>query len=307
MLGLAHPVPPWPTPLADAGYALVRIEQPVTTEEGKVVVDQLFAARERNALLAVECKDGTVQEPQARRYEAMRPLDIVRTASVSLGDPSTAALDVAYAVPGRRVDETVSALRQSAPSLGVLGIDPEITWAGPRPKDAGLRSAFGQSIPVDPRAIPRLMLADEHSPPSAFVAAVANQLHAAFEEQRESVTIATLVERIFWGWPRYGRAFQGKLARKVEDLLRTAQSAELSGVIAVERTTREAPSPVVRLLPQSTDPSTQAGDLRASRALRGRFDDLVAKVTGRPVPPTPGQMQLVSDEFDDDDGVDEPE
>lgn len=288
-------MPPWPAPLAEAGIRVVRIEQPVATDEGRVVVDQLFAARERNALLAVECKDGTVQERQARCYAAMTPIDVVRTASVSLDDPSAATLDVAYAVPSERVEETVSSLRSWAPPAGVIGIGPEVAWRGAAPHDPRLRVAFAEDLPVDVRAVPRFMIADEHSPHSAVVGAVANHLHAAIEEGRESITIGLLVERIFWGWPRYGRRFQGQLTRKVDELLRKAQREQLAGVISVERPTRESPTAVVRFLPQATDPLTQAGDLRASRALRNRFDELVAAVTGQPLPPLPGQLQLLSD------------
>lgn len=61
VIGLAHPNPPWPTPLAEAGYRIARVEQPVGTALGSVTIDLLFVAEHRNALIAVECKEGTVQ------------------------------------------------------------------------------------------------------------------------------------------------------------------------------------------------------------------------------------------------------
>ena len=302
-------MPPWPAPLAEAGYEIVRIEQQVTLAEGgKVVVDLLFAARARNALLAVECKEGTIQVEQAARYQAMQPLDVVRTASVTLPDPSAATLDVVYAVPGEWAEETLTRLPAVAPRAGVLVIDTLLTWKGEVPGDAHLRRVFAEPLAVDLRAVPRLMLADEHSPASALAGAVANELHAAMEQGRESVTVSALVEQACWGWPRYGRAFQGRLARKVEELLREAQQNELGDLIVVERRTRETSTPVVSLQPRAAAPATQAGEVRGSRALRARLDAFVARVTGRPVPPSPGQLDLLSQldaiEADDDDDED---
>lgn len=300
-------MPPWPTPLAAAGFAVVRIEQRVTVadaESGAVVVDLLFADRARNALLAVECKEGTVQVEQAQRYQAMTPVDVVRTASVSLPDPSSATLDVAYAVPAGWAEQTAEELAAHAPRAGVLVVDALITWQGALPGDPRLRTAFDQPVRADLRAIPRLMLADEHSEASALAGAVANELHAAIEQGRESVTVAALVEQACWGWPRYGRAFQGKLARKVEELLRDGEKNELKELIVVERRTSEASTPVVRLQKRTDAPATQAGEVRGSRAVRARFDSFVARVTGRPVSPSPGQLDLLS-ELDDPDLDDE--
>lgn len=70
VIALAHPSPPWPQPLADAGYRLARVEQPVGTAAGNVVVDLLFVAEARSAVLGIEMKDGSVQEEQARGYAA---------------------------------------------------------------------------------------------------------------------------------------------------------------------------------------------------------------------------------------------
>lgn len=311
VLGFAHPMPPWPELLAQAGFEIVRIEQQVTLAEGgKVVVDLLFAARDRNSLLAVECKEGTVQVEQARRYEAMQPLDIVRTASVSLPDSSAATLDLAYAVPGQWAEQTLKELPAVAPRAGVLVIDTQVAWSGAAPGDPRLRTVFAQPHAADLRAVPRLMLADEHSPASALAGAVANELHAAMEQGRESVTVGALVEQTCWGWPRYGRAFQGKLVKKIEELLREAQKNDLKDLIVVERPTREASTPVVRLQPRTAAPATQAGEVRGSRAVRVRLDAFVSRVTGRPVPPTPGQLDLLSqldaiDVDDDDDDDDE--
>jgi hypothetical protein len=147
------------------------------------------------------------------------------------------------------------------------------------------------------------MLADDSSPPAALAAAVANQLHAAVEGGRESVTVSTLVEQACWGWPRFGRAFQGQLVKKVADMLREAQKDDLHDLIAVERPNAQTPEVVVRLLARSVEPATQAGELRGSRAVRSRLDGFVARVTGRPVPPIPGQLDLLSEleERDSDD------
>jgi hypothetical protein len=303
VLGLAHPAPPWPCPLKDAGYQVVRIEQPVTTEAGKVIVDLVFAARERNALLAVECKEGTVQDEQAKRYQAMNSVDLIRTASITLPDSSSATLDVAYAVWGQRAAATVAHLATVAPRAGTLSIDAQISWLGTAPVDPPLRAAFADSDSADLRAIPRLMLADDSSPASALAFAVANELHAAIEDGRESVTVSALLERACWGWPRFGRAFQGRLVKQVAEMVRSAQAEDLNDLIAVELPGRENPEYVVRFLARGADATTQAGELRGARAVRSRLDAFVGRVTGRPVPPSPGQLDLLSElsDFDSED------
>lgn len=300
VLGLAHPTPPWPAPLADAGYTIARIEQPVAVGEGgKVVVDLVFLCRERNALLAVEVKDGTVQVPQAQRYQALQPLDLIRTASITLDDPTAAVLDVAYAVWGERAAETVAALESVAPRAGVLAITTEISWQGTPPTDAGLSQAFTPPVPAELNALPRLMLADDGSPPSAVAAAIANEMHAAIVSGAESITVSLLLERVCWGWPRYGRAFQGSLKKAVLEMLRSAQSQELHGLIELERSTRQA-NDAVRFVRTAADAATQAGDVRGARAVRAKLDAFTASVTGKPIPPHPDQLDLLT-ELDDDD------
>lgn len=305
VLGLAHRSPPWPAPLVEAGYEVVRIEQPVSLQYGgKVVVDLMFVARERNALLVVECKEGTVQENQARGYQAMQPLDVVRTASITLADPTAATLDVAYAVPGDWADNTVAELSRLAPRAGVLVVDTQIEWLGSSATDSRLHGVFAGPWVADLRAVPRLMIADEHSPAAAVAPGIANEIHAAIESGLESITVAGLIERACWGWPRYGRAFQGQLVRKVDEMLRDAQGKELKDLIVLERPTGQS-SATVRLRSRPGDPATQAGELRGARAVRNRLDSFRARVTGRPVPTIPGQLELLSGWEDDDEEDDD--
>ena len=246
-----------------------------------------------------------MQEPQASRYQAMEPIDLVRTASITLDNPAAATLDVAYAVPDDWVDDTVRGLARSAPRAGTLVIDRWIRWQGPAPTDPQLAGAFAEPIAADLRAIPRLLLADDQSPPSSIAAELANELLAAVVQGRESVTVDALVERVFWGWARYGRAFQGRLHRAVVEMLREAAKQELSALIAVERPTAQSSATVVRLKAQPVDPSTQAGDVRANRAVRTKLNEFVARTTGRPVPPSPGQLDLLSELSVDEDVDDE--
>lgn len=286
---------------------MARIEQPVSLEGGgKVVTDLVFVARERNALLVVECKNGTVQEPQARRYQAMQPLDVVRTASITLDDPTAATLDVVYAVPGEWSEHAVTELPAFAPGVGVLVIDTQIAWKGSGPADPRLRAVFADSHPADLRAIPRLMPADDESPGSALVSEVANEIHATIEAGLESITVEGLVERACWGWPRYGQAFQGRLVAKVGDMLREAQKNELHGLIVVEKPTGQSSKVTIRLLAPPAAAETQAGELRGARAVRTRLDAFRARVTGRPIAADPNQLEL-SFEIDDADLDDDDE
>jgi hypothetical protein len=176
VIGMAHPSPPWPQPLHDVGFRLARIEQPVGTASGDVTIDVLLLAEARNRLLAVECKEGTVQEQQADAYGAMTPLDVVQSGSVSVPDPAQAGLDVAYAVRAERAEGTLVHLGDR--QIGVLAIGDTIEWHGTPPQDAGLAQAFATPVAADVRAVPRLLPADDASPPSAIAAEIANVLHS---------------------------------------------------------------------------------------------------------------------------------
>lgn len=289
VIGLSHPTPPWPELLADAGYRLARVEQPVGTSAGSVTVDLLFVADVRSALLAVECKEGSVQSEQADSYAAMTALDVIQGGSVTVADPSNAVLDVTYAVPEAQVEATLAGLADR--DIGVLVIGNEIEWSGIPPHDAALAARFSSPVAADTRAIPRLLPVDDASPPSALAYELANAIQSAIEQSRESVTVATLVEQACWGWPRYGRAFRGMLTRKVRDMLREASNDTLDGLIAFEKGGRQNDSTIRVIVPLS-EASTQAGELRASRAVRLRLDRFVAWATGQPVPAIPGQLEI---------------
>jgi hypothetical protein len=87
-------------------------------------------------------------------------------------------------------------------------------------------------------------------------------------------------------------------------MLREAENNELKDLIVVERPTGQT-SAAVRLLPRPGEPATQAGELRGARAVRNRLDSFRARVTGRPIPTIPGQLELLSEledaDLDDDD------
>lgn len=293
-------MPPWPHPLHDIGYRLVRIEQPVGVEGGEVGVDLVLVAEERNAALVVECKDGTVQIQQAERYEQMTAVDLVQTGNVTLPSPSDALLGVAYAVQSEHVDGALQSLATAAPSAGVLEVGREIKWHGPPPMDEVLRRVLALAHPADPMAVPRVLLVDEASPPEELAGPVANALQAAIVQGRDSVTISSLIEMACWGWPNFGRAFQGRLVREVQKMLKDAGSKELNGVLAVEGARNQSYATV--RFHRSAAATTQAGELRAQRALRAKLDSFVLRVTGRPASEYPGQMLLdvSEDDLEDD-------
>ena len=131
---------------------------------------------------------------------------------------------------------------------------------------------------------------------------IANQLHAAIEEGRESITVDALLENACWGWARYGRAVRGQFQRGVLDMLGAAEKNELSGLISIERA-RQQSVPTVRIVASASEAATQAGALRRARATRARLNRFVARGTGRPVPEALGQMTLdESDEPQEDEG-----
>lgn len=137
-----------------------------------------------------------------------------------------------------------------------------------------------------------------------LAAELANQLHAAIEERRESISVEALLENTCWGWARYGRAFQGQFQRGVLEMLRQAEKNELKGLISVERAGRQS-DPTVRIVAAGSQATTQAGALRGARAVRARLNSFVGRVTGRFVPEALGQMTLEEPDEDHDEEADE--
>jgi hypothetical protein len=299
VIGLAHPLPPWPSPLSDAGYRLTRIEQDVSTSLRTVRVDLLFVSETSNALLAVEVKDGTVQDDQACGYDAMTPLDVIQGASVSVPDPTSATLDVMYAVDVSDAARARERVDQLGLSFGILSIGSSLRWE-PDPLDPGLRAQFAAPIPVDLRAIPRLLPVDDESPASVLAPEIANELLSAILQGRESVTIDALIEASCWGWARFSRNSQGMLRRRVLEMLRQGQRQDLANLIVIEAAGRQTAA-TVRLTAPASEATTQAGSLREARALRARLSTFVARATGQAIPQTPGQLafQMPADPDDE--------
>lgn len=301
VLGLAHPNPPWPCPLGELDYRLRRAEQPLGGGAGKVVADLIFVAPERSAILVVECKDGSLQQEQAKRYAALTALDVLQTGSITVPRPDEATLDVVIAVDSSKFDATASAASKISSSLLVVGVGGAIKFATGEADDALLTPLLGTEIDVDPRSIPRLLLVDDASDPLVLIPGISNELHSAIQAGRESVTVASLIEASCWGWASFGKAFQNKLRRSLMPVLSAAEKADLKGLIVVEKVGPQSDG-VVRLLPQENSAATQAGELRAARSIRQKLDAFVARATGRPVPSILGQMELDLEEAVEEEG-----
>jgi hypothetical protein len=198
-------------------------------------------------------------------------------------------VDVAYGVGSDRAAATEARLAELGLRPGVLGLGTTVGWRGPAPQDPRLRSALAAPLPADPRAIPRLLVVDDQSPPEVLAPAIANELAAAIAQGRESVTLDALIEAACWGWARFARGFQGQLRRRVREMLRDAHRQELHDLIHIERQSQQT-GEAIRLTPPLAAAVTQAGSLREARAVRNRLDAWTARVTGRPIPPSPGQL-----------------
>lgn len=302
VLGLAHPNPPWPCPLGDRGYRLRRVEQPLGGEAGNVVADLIFVAPDRSSILVVECKDGSLQEDQAIRYAALTALDVLQTGSITVPRPDEATLDVMIAVDSTKFSAIASEASAISSRLLVVGVGETVSFAEADVEDLHLTDLLGSTVEADPRSIPRLLLVDDASDPLVLLPGVANELHAAIQSGRESVTIAALIEGSCWGWASFGKAFQSKLRKSLTPVLAAAEREDLKGLILVEKQGRQADG-VVRILPQENAAATQAGELRAARAIRQKLDAFVARATGKPVPKILGQMELNWEVTSDEEGI----
>lgn len=166
-----------PTPLADAGYEVVRVAPKVSTEIGDQEVDILAATRDRASLLAIECKSSAnIKTDQARRYAALKWDDAIRDAEIDLpADTTNGEIHVLFAVTSEAaeaarerleindVDDEFPVLSIGASEVKVLGhpTDPRIAEIEPAPVD----------LPW-----PRRLPLDEHSDSEEYVDHVAAEV-----------------------------------------------------------------------------------------------------------------------------------
>lgn len=98
IIGLSKRIEGWPSTLAELGYTLDRIELKFSIPDPQrpgvsltINPDLLFVADQRNFSLLVELKSGTFQGfQQLDRFVALKPLDLIRSAHITLADNSLA-------------------------------------------------------------------------------------------------------------------------------------------------------------------------------------------------------------------------
>lgn len=150
-----------PTPLADAGYEVVRVSPKVSTELGDQEIDILAGTPDRTSLLAIECKStASIQTPQARRYAALRWDDAIRDAEIDLPVGTTyGEIHVLFAVTAEvaesaherleinDVDDEFPVLSIGATEVKVLGVPTDPRLAEIEPATVAL--PWPRRLPLD--------------------------------------------------------------------------------------------------------------------------------------------------------------
>lgn len=267
----------WPSPLGELGFAIHRLELPVVTSEGTVVIDVLATRPEPAAILVCEGKSGNnVEEPQARRYRALVAGDIRRLTQVPDGPVQVLYACLDEALPRIRMGLNAAELTASVLSIGDRArLDPA---AGA--EDMGFDVALPRTPPLN--YIP----VDPDSPDDEYREILLPAIVAAAAKSIARLTVGSLLEQTIPMWTHLPGGQVGRLReqaatrihrRAVGVLIGLAESVEFRGFFVVQPRGRDMADAVVEILrsparnaPQGETQGWQGYKRRAERTLRGR-------------------------------------
>lgn len=297
----------WPAPLREQGLACERLELPVTTSEGVVVIDVLAHTEPCQLIVPIEAKGGgNVEDDQAAKYLLATPKDVAAIVTMRGYSDQTvlAPLVVCFEEHDARIrlglakaetsrgsaegdeDMQPDALRR----FSVLKISPDRAQLV-APAASPLQS-FDVSVPGPP---PRIIPFDAESPDDVLSEPLLAAVVAAMSAGKERVAVTDLLAQVIAYWSVYGRATRNRLGRRAAQVLRTFAEGELDRFFDVVSGGGEHDSAIVRVKrspiaykPQGQTQGWQAVRRGAHRALRrtpapqipgqGTFDALLKEV-----------------------------
>ncbi len=260
----------WPKPLGDLGFRLHRVELPVQTDNGTVVIDVVALRDMPGATLACESKSGNNVEPeQALKYKALQAGELRRISSAPSGP-----LHVLYAcseesVARIRMGLDAAELRASVLSLGGAAIQ---LFPAPGVEELAFK------VPVPDVPPPAYIPIDEASPDGEYQELLLPAVVAKASLALERVSVRSLCEEAFpVVWTHLGSAYSNKIVKRASaSLISLSELPELRKFFSVERRGQDLADPVVRILrspatfrPQGETQGWQAIRRNAEKALRG--------------------------------------
>lgn len=271
----------WPRPLGDLGFALHRIELPVVTSAGGIVIDVVASRDHPAALLACEGKSGNnVEEPQAIKYKALTT-DDVRRLTGRVSGPT----HVVYAC----FEASLARIRLG---LAKVGLDANILTISERraqliPSETGAELAFEELLPGTPP--PRYIPVDGDSPDEEYREVLLPAIVASAARSIDRLTVQTLCESTMPMWTHVGRDQARRVhERSVDVLTRLAATAEFRNFFSIEPGGRDLSAAVVRILrtPAAFDPR---GETQGWQGIQRRATKVMR---GRGIPVSPGQLSF---------------
>lgn len=277
----------WPTPLAPLGYLPCGVEREVKTildgRDRTVPVDLMCASAGANHALCFEAKSATLHEDQVRRYQALTPLNLLRSGALPAEiQPARLTLDVAY-IADR--DHT-PALVQQFDAINVVlplvaGDEERFDLARGGFAQPDVQRIFVDGIRVDSRAWPRHFVPfKSDSPLEEMVPAVAQAL-AGFIIQGRGFTVTVLAERSVPHWVLCGDAERQRFRTQLADLTDRAMREHLGDYYE-----RPGAPQAWRVTSGRLTRPTQ------TERLKRRAAEFVARVQGGGEPPQPTQIPL---------------
>ena len=280
----------WPRNLADQGFAIHRLEAPVSTSAGLTVVDGISVRGEPATVLVTECKaGGSVENEQARRYAAMTPQDVYRFVGLP-SKPDLWEIEPIYACLG----EGRGGIRVDLDRLGLpfplLVVDDRRVRLEAAAEDA----VDSFSVKVPPGPPPRYVVVDGDSSEEELLEYLLPELMAAASRGQAFVRVDTLLQSVMPYWDVYGPPAKKQLRTKARAALVRAIENKFPNDFAFENTgqTQSLDRDIIRIISTPVRLDSRGRTQAWQRLQRG-----AAKVVGRAPtrPPAPGQQIMFED------------
>lgn len=213
--------------LAEAGFQVAGLEVPCVTPAGSVVVDIVLAHIQISHMIVVEAKSGNnVEEPQAKRYQALEARTVVRGAFVTLRERVDPQLDVMYACLSDHAARVKLGLSQARTPFPILVVHPDkVTLENAEQASSVLQEALAS--PVSLLAPPARHIPFDHdSDLDEIEPYVMAALVAATARRVPMISLGTLTESATPHYVLYGTTSQTRLRRKAGEVARRIASAD---------------------------------------------------------------------------------
>jgi hypothetical protein len=261
----------WPKPFDGDGLDLRMLEVPVTTTEGLVTVDLLAYSAKLDLLVPMEVKGGAnVDEDQARKYAAMKTIDVLRVATVQGAGAKSTGVEPMYVLLAEHLARARLGLAKAdldCPVLSVGNSSAELIASSQHrlsPCSVSLTSPPPGVVPLD-----------GESPTKRYVELALPEIIARATSGEGSFSLDSVLEKINPYWGVTHDNVRGAVKTRAREALRTAFREEFRDNFALDTTSSGHAIIHVLATPADNDPRGQAQgwqamQRKAERALARR-------------------------------------